>query len=164
MDFGTDGDSDKKCSSALEVQNADEMDRLLPMHHQSNTSQMEHSDDGNASTDDSQRHFVHTAADSRPMPVSSEEQSAGTETEYKSAMSDGEDDITDVDVATRETVQQHPATGTQQNTRLLMPPPPPETSVAARIRTRQVMAAANARPETNVSGETVQIADGNGSP
>ena len=130
MDFGTDGDSDKECSSALEVQNADEMDRLLPMHHQSNTSQMEHSDDGNASTDDSQRHFVHTAADSRPMPVSSEEQSAGTETEYKSAMSDGEDDITVVDVAT--TVPQPPATGSRQNTRS-MTPLQPETSVATRI-------------------------------
>ena len=78
-------------------------------------------------------------------------------------MSDGEDDITVVDVTTRETVQQPAATGSQQNTRLLMSPPP-ETSVAARIRTRQAMAAANVRPKTNVSRETVKTADGNGSP
>ena len=124
---------------------------------------MEYSDEGIAPIYDSQRHLVQTAAVSRLMPVSSKDQSAGTKTEYKSAMSDGEDDITVVDVTTRETVQQPAATRSQQNTRLLMSPPP-ETSVAARIRTRQAMAAANVRPKTNVSRETVKTADGNGSP
>ena len=56
------------------------------------------------------------------MPVSSKEQSTGTENEYESAMSDGKDDITVVDVATRGTVQQPPTIGSQQNTRSLMPP------------------------------------------
>ena len=163
MDFGTDGDSDEECASALEVEHVDGMDRQPPTRHQPDTSQMEYSDDGDAPIDDSQRHLVQTAADRRPMPVPSEEQSAGTETEYESAMSDGEDDITVVDVATRETVQQPSATGPQQNTRSLMPPPP-ETSVAGRIRARQAMTASIARPEANVLGETVQTADGNGSP
>ena len=111
MDFGTDGDSDEECASALEVEHVDGMDRQPPTRHQPDTSQMEYSDDGDAPIDDSQRHLVQTAADRRPMPVPSEEQSAGTETEYESAMSDGEDDITVVDVATRETVQQPSATG-----------------------------------------------------
>ena len=147
----------------LKSRHPDGMDRQPPIHYQTDASQMEYSDDGNADFDDSQRHLVQTAATRRPMPVPGDEQSAGTETEYESAMSDGEDDVTVVDVATRETVQQPAATGSQQPPRLLRQPPP-ETSVSARIRARNPTAAPIAQPEASVSHENIQLADGNGSP
>lgn len=135
MDFGTDGDSDEECASALEFQNPEGVGNHPPPLTQADKRRLEYSDDGNAPVDDSQGHLMQTAASSRLMPVPGEEHVASAETDYESALSDGEDDTTVVDVATRETFQQPPVLRPQQGAQTLRQQnpetsvSPPETSV-----------------------------------